>query len=87
MATDDAFIIHGVAVGFDALYYFYLTDSLIILLSIFLSDGDLDCLNGADEQNCSHTTTEPSTKVDNIMPTCHDWMYQCENEKCVPYWW
>lgn len=21
------------------------------------------------------------------MPTCHDWMFRCGNERCVPYWW
>lgn len=50
-------------------------------------DGDHDCMNGADEANCTQTTSEPNTRIENIMPTCHDWMYQCENDKCVPYWW
>lgn len=22
-----------------------------------------------------------------IMPTCHDWMFKCGNNRCVPYWW
>lgn len=21
------------------------------------------------------------------MPTCHDWMFQCTNDRCVPHWW
>lgn len=19
--------------------------------------------------------------------TCHDWMFKCSNNKCIPYWW
>lgn len=57
-------------------------------LPLYILDGDTDCSNGSDEQNCNHTSTESSVhKIDNIMPTCHDWMFQCKNDKCVPYWW
>ncbi|KAG4075464.1 hypothetical protein HA402_015117 [Bradysia odoriphaga] len=51
-------------------------------------DGDYDCHNKADEENCNVTS---STNVphlpDLIIPTCHDWMFRCQNERCVPYWW
>lgn len=56
-------------------------------------DGESDCDNGADELNCTTTTTPiPSvTKAptNNNLPSdsCHDWMFKCANQKCVPYWW
>lgn len=53
----------------------------------FCIDGDQDCSNGKDEENCTTSATDPNHKTDNIMPTCHDWMFQCSNDKCVPHWW
>lgn len=51
-------------------------------------DGDSDCTNGKDEENCTTSASSDSNhKTDNIMPTCHDWMFQCSNDKCVPHWW
>lgn len=29
-------------------------------------DGDIDCNNGTDENNCTHTSTESSHKIDNV---------------------
>lgn len=49
-------------------------------------DGDKDCQNGRDEENCP-TTTELPHKTDVAAPTCHDWMFHCGNDRCVPYWW
>lgn len=48
-------------------------------------DGDVDCPNGYDEQNCNDKMKTPSTYVP--MVACHDWMLKCKNEKCVPHWW
>lgn len=58
------------------------------IYSTWKCDGDKDCLNGKDEENCT-TSIPPETnhKTDNIMPTCHDWMFQCSNDRCVPHWW
>lgn len=40
-----------------------------------------------DEENCTASTAEPPSKIDNVMPTCHDWMFHCKNDRCVPNWW
>ncbi|XP_053670657.1 sortilin-related receptor-like [Anopheles nili] len=61
-------------------------------------DGTKDCKDGSDEKDCHVITGETSTeKTDiptkkpaiNIMPgqECHDWMFKCNNNRCVPYWW
>lgn len=49
-------------------------------------DGDKDCANGADEENCT-STVSPSRNI--FFPTnaCHDWMFRCNNNKCIPMWW
>lgn len=49
-------------------------------------DGDPDCRNGADEANCTEPTIIKS-QTPPISPTCHDWMFRCGNQRCIPYWW
>ncbi|KAJ8687024.1 hypothetical protein QAD02_022818 [Eretmocerus hayati] len=55
----------------------------------WVCDGDGDCPNNADESNC--TVSEPDRPIPYppLTPTnsCNDWMFTCNNKKCVPYWW
>lgn len=54
-------------------------------------DGENDCADQSDEKNCSNliipkssSKTPPGYLPDD---TCHDWMFKCSNQKCIPYWW
>ncbi len=59
------------------------TLTIIFITIIILQDG-------SDEQNCT-TTAAPNNKKPgpNFIPsdTCHDWMFRCSNNKCIPSWW
>lgn len=58
------------------------------IFNTWICDGDKDCEHGEDEFNCTSTEhTVPTPAPDSMMPQCHDWMFQCANSRCVPYWW
>lgn len=57
------------------------------IFRLWKCDGDRDCENGADEANCPTIPTYLPSQPTVPVLTCHDWMFKCANERCVPYWW
>ncbi|XP_055389216.1 sortilin-related receptor-like [Condylostylus longicornis] len=50
-------------------------------------DGDRDCENNADEINCTKSAQPVPGTTFFPSNACHDWMFKCSNDKCIPMWW
>ena len=52
------------------------------ILTSYICDGIVDCLNGSDEVNCSGSHDALQTNV--LVHKCEDLYYECHPGHCIP---
>ncbi|KAJ8982348.1 hypothetical protein NQ317_013098, partial [Molorchus minor] len=60
------------------------------IYNTWVCDGDKDCPTGIDEMNCTSIKPElprPPNPFVVVNGTCQDWMFMCQNSRCIPIWW